>query len=121
MKTYPSCRRRALVSAFALALNAPLFGAAEGTVAARPNGRPLAAFRTRLGLAAGWTLLHGEDSPVQELAMLLGVKFKQDARGQFAHSNLFTILNAEGEIVHQHAGLLGDISPAAKVVASLLP
>jgi protein SCO1/2 len=48
--------------------------------------------------------------------MLLGVKFKQDARGQFAHSNLLTILNPDGEIVHQHAGLNGDISEAAKAV-----
>jgi protein SCO1/2 len=88
---------------------------------ARDTPEALAAFRVRLGLGATWTLLRGAESPVQELAMLLGVKFKQDARGQFAHSNLFTVLNAEGEVVHQHAGLLGDISPAAKVVASLLP
>ena len=54
---------------------------------------------------------------VQELAMLLGVKFKQDARGQFSHSNLFTILNSGGEIVHQHVGLKGEISAAAKVLA----
>ncbi len=49
--------------------------------------------------------------------MLLGVKFKQDARGQFAHSNLLTVLNPDGEVVHQHAGLMGDISTAARAVA----
>ncbi len=84
---------------------------------ARDTPAALQAFRVRLGLDAGWTLLRGENAPVQELAMLLGVKFKQDARGQFAHSNLFTILNPEGEVAHQHAGLMGDISPAAKAVA----
>lgn len=79
----------------------------------------LRAFRERMSLGPNWTLLTSTPSSVQELAMLLGVKFKQDTRGQFAHSNLITVLNAEGEIVHQHAGLQGDISTAAKVVAQL--
>jgi len=79
----------------------------------------LRAFRERMELGPQWTLLTSTPSAVQELAMLLGVKFKQDSRGQFAHSNLITVLNAEGEIVHQHAGLQGDVSTAAKVVAQL--
>ena len=83
----------------------------------RDTPAALRAFRERMTLDAQWTLLRGETTAVQELAMLLGVKFKQDARGQFAHSNLLTLLNAEGEIVHQHAGLNGDISEAAKVLA----
>ena len=84
---------------------------------ARDTPEALRAFRARMSLDDQWTLLRGEPDAVQELAMLLGVKFKQDARGQFAHSNLLTLLNAEGEIVHQHAGLNGDISEAAKVFA----
>jgi len=85
---------------------------------ARDTPAALAAFRARQGLDAGWTLLRGETIPVQDLAMLLGVKFKQDARGQFSHSNVFTVLDTEGEVVHQHAGLMGDVSEAAKVVAA---
>lgn len=88
---------------------------------ARDTPAALRAFRERMTLDAGWTLLRGETAPVQDLAMLLGVKFKQDARGQFAHSNLFTVLNPEGEIVHQHAGLMGDISTAAQAVVDTLP
>jgi protein SCO1/2 len=84
----------------------------------RDTPAALRAFRERMTLDAQWTLLRGEAAPVQELAMLLGVKFKRDARGQFAHSNLLTLLNAEGEIVHQHAGLNGDISTAAKALAA---
>lgn len=83
----------------------------------RDTPAALKAFRTRMELDAHWSLLTGPDDAVRELAMLLGVKYKQDARGQFAHSNLFTVLDPEGEIAHQHAGLMGDISPAAKVVA----
>lgn len=84
---------------------------------ARDTPAVLKAYRERAALDEGWTLLRGEDAAVQELAMLLGVKFKQDARGQFAHSNLITILNAEGEVVHQHAGLMGDVSEAAKAAS----
>jgi protein SCO1 len=84
---------------------------------ARDTPAELKAYRERASLDAGWTLLRGDDNAVQELAMLLGVKFKQDARGQFSHSNLFTILNADGEIVHQHAGLKGEISAAIHALA----
>lgn len=82
----------------------------------RDTPAALRAFRERMALDAQWTLLRGEAAPVQELAMLLGVKFKRDARGQFAHSNVLTLLNAEGEVVHQHAGLNGDISEAARAL-----
>lgn len=85
---------------------------------ARDTPAALKAYRERAELDANWTLLHGDTPAVQELAMLLGVKFKQDARGQFAHSNLLTVLNAEGEIAHQRAGLQGDVSEVAAAVTS---
>ena len=50
--------------------------------------------------------------------MLLGVKYRQDGRGQFSHSNLITVLNAQGEIAYQRAGLAGDVSDAAKAVVA---
>lgn len=84
---------------------------------ARDTPAMLQGYRERAMLGDGWTLLRGDTNAVQELAMLLGVKYKQDARGQFSHSNLFTILNPEGEIVHQRPGLLGDVSEAARAVA----
>lgn len=64
-------------------------------------------------LGPQWSLLHGDEDAVAELAALLGVKYKQETDGQFAHSNLITILNAEGEIVHQRAGLQGGLAEAA--------
>ncbi len=51
--------------------------------------------------------------------MLLGVKYRREAPGQFAHPNLFTLLNSEGEIAYQTQGLLGDVSPAARIIAAL--
>jgi protein SCO1/2 len=82
----------------------------------RDTPAALKAYRDRAALDAGWTLLHGDADSVRELAMVLGVKYKQDARGQFSHSNLITVLNDEGEIHYQRNGLLGDVSDAAKAV-----
>jgi protein SCO1/2 len=82
----------------------------------RDTPAALKAFRQRMALDERWTLLRGDETAVQEFAMLLGVKFKRDARGQFAHSNLVTVLNAEGEIAQQRAGLQGDISELAQAV-----
>ncbi len=72
----------------------------------RDTPEKLLAFRKRMGLPmAGWTLLRGEADDVRELAALLGVNYRKDARGQYAHSNLITLLNARGEIVAQESGL----------------
>lgn len=66
-------------------------------------------YRTQRDLSPDtWTLLNGSPDSVQELAAVLGVKVKQDAQGQFSHSNLITLLNSEGEIVEQFVGLNSD-------------
>ena len=52
-----------------------------------------------------WALLHGRPDDVFELAVLLGVKYRQQKTGGFAHTNLITVLNKRGEIVHRHEGL----------------
>lgn len=72
---------------------------------ARDTPAALAAYRQIHELPDNWSLLRGSADDVLELAALLGVKFKQDARGQFAHSNLLTVLNPGGEVVHQQIGL----------------
>ncbi|MBL9215571.1 MAG: SCO family protein [Opitutaceae bacterium] len=84
---------------------------------ARDTPAALARYREQRGLDAGWILLHGPDDSVRELAALLGVKYKQEADGGFAHSNLFTILDAEGEIVHQRVGLKGGLDEAVAALA----
>lgn len=77
-------------------------------------------FREKLSLPErSWTLLTAGPDDVLELAALLGVKFKKEASGQFAHSNIITLLNKEGEIVRQLAGLNQDVEEFARAVASL--
>jgi len=88
--------------------------------AKRDTPAALAAYRLTHALPAdNWTLLHGEPDDVLELAALLGVKFKEDANGQFAHSNVITILNAQGEIVHQQIGLNQDIKETVRILRQL--
>jgi len=87
----------------------------------RDTPEALAQFRTTRNLSpANWTLLHGGEDDVLELAALLGVKYKQEANGQFAHSNLITVLNQDGEIVHQLNGLGQDISATMRELNQLL-
>jgi protein SCO1/2 len=82
----------------------------------RDTPAALHAYRERANLDSSWVLLHGKAASVQELAMLLGVKYQRDNRGQYAHSNLITVLNPEGEVVHQRNGLQGEVSQAANAV-----
>lgn len=80
------------------------------------SSEALAAFRKKERLpAASWTLLRGEEDDVRELAALLGINYAQDARGQFAHSNLITVLDAEGQVAFQQKGL--NLDPVALVAA----
>jgi protein SCO1 len=82
----------------------------------RDSPEVLAAFRAKSELPLErWSLLRGSADDVRELAALLGVSYAPDNRGQFSHSNLLTVLNAEGEICFQQAGLQAD--PAALVGA----
>lgn len=88
---------------------------------ARDTPAALKKYRDDRLLDASWTLLHGDDDAVAELAALLGVKYKQEADGQFAHSNLISLLNREGEVVHQRAGLSGGLAEAAAALAAKVP
>jgi protein SCO1/2 len=87
----------------------------------RDTPEALAEYRRVRNLGAErWTLLRGEPDAVQELAALLGVRYKQDARGQFAHSNVITVLNAGGEIIRQQVGLSQDIEETVRVLVKLI-
>jgi protein SCO1/2 len=76
----------------------------------RDTVEALHAYRLRRGLDPNrWTLLRGESAAVAELAGQLGMKYRKGARGQFGHSNILTLLDPNGEIVHQQTGLNPNI------------
>jgi len=69
---------------------------------------------------SAWTLLTGSPDNVLELAALLGVRYRKMADGEFAHSNIITVLDAQGAIVYQQNGLGADLTrETAEFVVSL--
>ncbi len=81
----------------------------------------LKAYRAKRDLAtAHWSLLRGKEDDVRELAALLGINYQRDARGQFSHSNIISVLNAEGEIIFQQAGLNKDAKETVATIEKML-
>ncbi len=52
-----------------------------------------------------WSLLHGSKDSIRELAMVLGMKYKRLANGDFDHSNLISVMDKKGQIQFQQEGL----------------
>lgn len=52
-----------------------------------------------------WTLLQGTESGVREFSNVLSVKYKQISPLDFSHSNIISVFNPQGELVHQQEGL----------------
>ena len=64
----------------------------------------------------GWKLLRGSSRDIRKLAAILGFNYQQIEAGEFVHSNLVTVLNPRGEIVHQQNGVGGDQAALADAV-----
>jgi len=86
----------------------------------RDTPAALAQYRKDWNLPGNWTLLNGKSDDVLELAALLGIRYRQGADGQFAHSNVITLLDASGEIVFQQTGLNADPQEMARRMEQLL-
>jgi protein SCO1/2 len=86
----------------------------------KDDPRRLVEYAKRMELDDNWTLLQGADSDVRELAALLGFRYRQEADGEFAHSNMISVLDREGRLVHQGLGLDADVNEAAGKVMGLL-
>jgi protein SCO1 len=52
-----------------------------------------------------WTFLQGTNSSVREFANVLAVKYKQISPLDFSHSNIISVFDSKGELVHQQEGL----------------
>lgn len=66
-----------------------------------------------------WTLFHGSKNSVQELALLLGIKYKRDSQGDYEHSNVITVLDSEGLIKYQQVGLNADSKETLETIKKL--
>lgn len=70
--------------------------------------------------ASQWTLLQGRGTDIRLLAALLGIRYRKESNGQFSHSNVITLLNEEGEIVHLQEGLGSDPTNTVEKLNSLI-
>lgn len=66
-----------------------------------------------------WSLFQGSKNGVQELALVLGIKYKRDSKGDYEHSNVITVVDSEGLIKHQQIGLNTDPSETVGVIQKL--
>lgn len=86
----------------------------------RDTPERLHALRQMYGLGDDWTLLHGTPDDVQTLAALLSVRYRPEADGSIAHSNLITLLDAGGEPVARQEGLGSDPESAVAALQTAL-
>ncbi len=52
-----------------------------------------------------WVFLQGTESGIREFANVLAVKYKQISPLDFSHSNIISVFNISGELIHQQEGL----------------
>jgi protein SCO1 len=70
----------------------------------------LAEYAAEQDLSERWTLLTAQPDDVLEMAMLLGVRYRRLQDGEYAHSNMLSVLGPDGVLVHQQKGLGPDLT-----------
>lgn len=55
--------------------------------------------------ANNYTFLQGTESGIREFANVLAVKYKEISPLDFSHSNIISVFNPQGELIHQQEGL----------------
>jgi protein SCO1/2 len=63
-----------------------------------------------------WNFFSSNTATIQELAVVLGTQYRRINDADFAHSNLITVLNEKGEIIHRQEGLAGPAEPIIKAI-----
>ncbi|HSJ23692.1 MAG TPA: SCO family protein [Longimicrobiales bacterium] len=71
----------------------------------RDTPEQLDSFATATRLSDRWTVLAGPDESIATLAAVLGVRYRQVSATDFMHSNVITVLDAGGSIVHRQEAL----------------
>lgn len=86
----------------------------------RDTPERLAAFASahRLELPR-WTLLHGPEDQVRELAAAVGVRYRPSGDGQFSHTMRIVLLDRSGVPVAHWDGLTRPIEPIAQRASEL--
>ncbi len=88
----------------------------------RDTPATLQAYANKMDLdESDWTLLTSKSDNVLELAALLGVRYKAMPDGEYAHSNIISVLDKSGVLVYQQNGLGPDLTATTiKAVENLI-
>lgn len=80
----------------------------------------MAAYAAAKGLDRDrWSFLTADARAVQRLAAALGVRYRADGQGGFAHTNLVTLLDPNGVVAMRREGLGLDAGPMAAAIAEM--
>jgi len=66
----------------------------------------------------GWLMLHGDPDDVLAFAAMLGVRYRPMGDRDIAHSNMITVLDADGVVRYQAKGLDEDPAELAAAIAA---
>lgn len=67
----------------------------------------------------GWHFVTADHPEIRELAMLLGVQYRERNDGHFEHTNLITVLDGEGRITERVSGLQQPLDDAINRIHQL--
>jgi protein SCO1/2 len=82
----------------------------------------LKAYAEERGLdPADWSLYHGDDKAVRDLAAALGVRFRRDDKGGIDHSAAISLLDEKGEITFQKLDTKLDADEFVARIEALSP
>ena len=70
---------------------------------------------------AQWSLYHGDDMAVRDLAAALGVRFRRDDKGGIDHSATISLLDEKGEITFQKLDTKLDVDEFVAKIEALSP
>lgn len=88
---------------------------------ARDAPERLAAYVDASGLDhPSWRFAVGEPHATRALAALLGVRYRELENGMFSHTNLITVLGADGAVRQRSEGLGLPVEPAVEAVTAAL-
>lgn len=66
-----------------------------------------------------WIFLRGTEESTREFANVLAVKYKKISPMDFSHSNIISVFNQNGELVHQQEGLGVDNKETVSAIIEL--
>ncbi len=67
-----------------------------------------------------WSLITSTPEAIRDLAAVLNVQYKDTGDGDFSHSNIITVLDSNGKIIHQQTGLKQDPKETIQSLLHLL-